>query len=148
MKQYQCSNCRVFFDESAPRRMKHLWPAIPGLLDRCEPGEIIPLGECPICRGLVYPVANGGFVATTGDDSSPSDLLPYTVLLDVGDERGLLQTVSVTAGTPEDERVQRAVDLARDEFNRSLGITGENPDPYPVIAVFLGEVNDICSGEE
>ena len=144
MKKYQCSHCKVFFDENAPKRLKHLWPDIPGLLDRCEPGEPIPLGECPICGALVYPTA----LAVSADPKNlcRGNPIVYTVVLDTGDSRAYVQAVAVSSDTPEDERVKKAVELARKDYEEIEEI--DDPEPYPAIAVFLGEVTDISTGDE
>jgi len=48
-----CDNCgRTYRDAKA---LKHVFPAIPDLLRRIEPGGMVPCGECPHCEALVYP---------------------------------------------------------------------------------------------
>jgi hypothetical protein len=34
--------------------MKHVFPDIPGLVERLEPGCVVPAGECPACGALAY----------------------------------------------------------------------------------------------
>lgn len=47
-----CDNCgREFADAGA---LKRVFPDIPDLLGRIEPGGIVPAGECPECGALVY----------------------------------------------------------------------------------------------
>lgn len=48
----RCDNCgRIFTDE---RELDRVFPDIPGLLERIEPGGTVPAGECPDCGALVY----------------------------------------------------------------------------------------------
>jgi hypothetical protein len=48
----RCDNCgRTYADES---ELACVYPAIPDLLARIEPGGTVPYGECPNCGCLVY----------------------------------------------------------------------------------------------
>jgi hypothetical protein len=52
---HKCDNCsRILSSE----QLKHLWPNIPDLTLRIEPGNIVPSGECPHCGCLTYIVKN------------------------------------------------------------------------------------------
>ena len=48
----KCDNCGKTYDDED--QLKHVYPDIPGLLLRLEPGGIVPTGECPACGALVY----------------------------------------------------------------------------------------------
>ena len=50
---FKCDNCAREFQ---PRELNHVFPDIPDLLTRVEPGGTVPAGECPGCGALVYPV--------------------------------------------------------------------------------------------
>jgi hypothetical protein len=47
----QCDNCEKQWSE---KDLKVVWPNIPKLAERTEPGQEIPHGECPDCGMLVY----------------------------------------------------------------------------------------------
>ena len=49
----KCDNCAGTF--SMEKELNHVFPDIPDLLDRVEPGGVVPGGECPHCGALVYP---------------------------------------------------------------------------------------------
>jgi hypothetical protein len=51
---YECDNCNAKYERED--RLKHVFPDIPDLLVRIEPGGTVPAGECPGCGALVYPV--------------------------------------------------------------------------------------------
>ena len=49
----ECDSCtRKYAREDA---LPCIWPNIPGINERLEPGGIVPLGEC-LCGALVYPI--------------------------------------------------------------------------------------------
>jgi hypothetical protein len=50
----KCDNCRRIFERE--NQLRHVFPNIPGLLERMEPGGVVPAGECLYCHALVYPV--------------------------------------------------------------------------------------------
>ena len=50
---YVCDNCGQRYDHED--QLKHVFPDIPGLLERLEPGGVVPAGECPACGALAYP---------------------------------------------------------------------------------------------
>ena len=50
----KCDNCDWTY-ESADE-LYVVWPNIPDLGERLEPGGIVPAGMCNICGALVYPV--------------------------------------------------------------------------------------------
>ena len=147
MKNFKCGKCGVYFDNTT--KFAHVFPDIPGLVDRCEPGETIPAGECPLnfCKGLVYPVKTSG-----GQDVAPlSDEIGavlFTILLNVGDGRTFLETVQVLKAIPAEERLDAAIRRARELYDESEGIEfDETESRYPVIAAFDGHVIDISTGE-
>lgn len=49
MRYGHCMNCGW---EGPETEMSALWPNIPDLNNRVEPGEEVPLGECPECESL------------------------------------------------------------------------------------------------
>ena len=49
----RCDNCRT---EWRADQRSRVFPDIPGLTERVEPGGTVPAGECPACGALVYPV--------------------------------------------------------------------------------------------
>ena len=51
--EHVCGNCGLWLMSDA---LKHVWPDIPGLTERTEPGNEIPSGECPDCGALTYVV--------------------------------------------------------------------------------------------
>lgn len=52
---YYCDNCgdAAWISDS-------VYPDIPNLLERMEPGGIVPAGECQRCGSFVYPVKGQG----------------------------------------------------------------------------------------
>ena len=47
-----CDNCgRQYAHEN---ELRHVYPDIPDLTQRIEPGGIVPAGDCPWCGALVY----------------------------------------------------------------------------------------------
>ena len=50
----RCDNCWALFKGAG--KLARVFPDIPGLLSRIEPGGIVPAGECPDCGALVYPL--------------------------------------------------------------------------------------------
>jgi len=50
----RCDNCWALFKGTG--KLARVFPDIPGLLERIEPGGIVPAGECPDCGALVYPL--------------------------------------------------------------------------------------------
>jgi hypothetical protein len=51
---YECDNCGCRYP--ATNKLKHVFPDIPDLLQRLDPGGTVPAGECPACGALVYAV--------------------------------------------------------------------------------------------
>ena len=82
---YTCDNCgRNYEDE---KQLRQLFPNISGILERVEPGGVVPIGECPHCCALVYPanpvrlliVLKGGLVQeilTDRDDAEDGRCSP------------------------------------------------------------------------
>ena len=50
----RCDNCWAFF--KGTDKLARVFPDIPDLLSRIEPGGVVPAGECPDCGALVYPL--------------------------------------------------------------------------------------------
>jgi hypothetical protein len=50
---YVCDNCENEYE--GDEDLKRVFPDIPGLLQRLDPGGTVPAGECPECGALVYP---------------------------------------------------------------------------------------------
>jgi len=50
---YVCDNCGQRYDHED--QLKHVFPDIPDLAQRLEPGGVVPAGECPACGALAYP---------------------------------------------------------------------------------------------
>ncbi len=50
----RCDNCRALFKGEG--KLATVFPDIPDLLSRIEPGGMVPAGECPDCGALVYPL--------------------------------------------------------------------------------------------
>lgn len=50
---HKCDDCGWTGDYGD---MDRVWPDIPGLWERTEPGGMVPSGECPECRALCYPM--------------------------------------------------------------------------------------------
>ncbi len=48
---HECDNCRGRFREE---ELAHVWPEIPGALERLDEGGTVPSGECPACGALTY----------------------------------------------------------------------------------------------
>lgn len=51
---HQCDNCGEKLSDY--RIGNRLWPHIPDLGERLDPGGVVPSGECPQCQGLCYPI--------------------------------------------------------------------------------------------
>lgn len=49
----QCDNCGLI---SKDIHLKCKFPDIPGLAQRLNPGGVVPLAQCPVCKALMYPV--------------------------------------------------------------------------------------------
>lgn len=49
-----CDNCDKEFKVEGDTALQHVFPDIPGLLERLEPGGEVPSAECPNCGALVY----------------------------------------------------------------------------------------------
>jgi DNA-directed RNA polymerase subunit RPC12/RpoP len=49
---YVCDNCGKRYERE--EELRFVFPAIPGLAERLDPGGIVPAGECPECGALVY----------------------------------------------------------------------------------------------
>jgi hypothetical protein len=49
----KCDNCERTWQ---PRELQRVFPDIPDLTERIEPGGTVPAGECPACGALVYSV--------------------------------------------------------------------------------------------
>ena len=60
----KCDNCGRAF--SAENELNHVFPDIPDLVSRLDPGGIVPSGTCPACGSLVYVTANARGAATNG----------------------------------------------------------------------------------
>ncbi len=54
---FECDNCGKRYEQIDELRC--VFPNIPGLLERIEPGGMVPTGECPWCGALVYPCDHG-----------------------------------------------------------------------------------------
>ena len=50
----RCDNCWALFKDEG--KLATVFPDIPRLLERIEPGGTVPVGECPDCGALVYMV--------------------------------------------------------------------------------------------
>ena len=50
----RCDNCWALFKGAG--KLATVFPDIPRLLERIEPGGTVPVGECPDCGALVYRV--------------------------------------------------------------------------------------------
>ena len=66
----RCDNCGKTFGNEG--ELERVFPDIPDLVSRLDPGGIVPSGTCPACGSLVYvtaktrvAVTNGGAKATT-----------------------------------------------------------------------------------
>ena len=60
----RCDNCcRAFPVEG---ELDHVFPDIPDLVSRLDPGGIVPSGTCPVCGSLVYVTAEARVAATNG----------------------------------------------------------------------------------
>jgi len=60
-KKYKCDNCEAQWSEhglvlAVSTGTIKLFPDIPKLSERLEPGGIVPAFECPDCGALAYPV--------------------------------------------------------------------------------------------
>jgi len=50
---FKCDNCDTRYERE--NQLRHVFPDIPKLLQRLDPGGTVPAGECPACGALVYP---------------------------------------------------------------------------------------------
>lgn len=55
--EYECDSCHTIFSDPD---IEKKWPDIPNLAGRLTPGGIIPFGECPDCKGLLFPTKQPG----------------------------------------------------------------------------------------
>ena len=51
MRNLKCDGCGAALEEN---ELKKVWPNIPDLGQRLDPGGVVPHGECPECGALVY----------------------------------------------------------------------------------------------
>jgi len=49
---FKCDNCGKRYVRAD--QLRHVFPDIPDLLQRLDPGGTVPAGECPACGALVY----------------------------------------------------------------------------------------------
>jgi hypothetical protein len=78
----RCDNCQQLFDHT--KHLAHLFPNIPDMLQRLDPGGTVPAGDCPACGALVYPdtpkhgvvlLMNGGVVHEVITDDERIDVM-------------------------------------------------------------------------
>ena len=50
---FKCDNCGKRYERED--QLRHVFPDIPDLLQRLDPGGTVPAGECPACGALAYP---------------------------------------------------------------------------------------------
>ena len=55
MTNHRCDNCGHEFSDRELEELGKVFPGIPGLRERLDPGGIVPSGECPNCGALCYP---------------------------------------------------------------------------------------------
>ena len=48
----KCDNCATVF--AVESELDHVFPDIPDLVNRLDPGGTVPSGECPHCGALIY----------------------------------------------------------------------------------------------
>ena len=152
---YQCTHCGTKFDEKAPERLQHPWPHIPGLADRVQPGDVVPVGQCPVCGWLVYPVKA---VAKAESHEivvdSVNHVIRYTVILDLGeafDHSTSMETVSVLAATPPEDRTSVAANRAKELAAQSVNVDADDAidqNLFKVVAIIEGIHDDIQRGDE
>jgi DNA-directed RNA polymerase subunit RPC12/RpoP len=99
---YVCDNCGRRYERQED--FKHVFPRIPDLLQRLDPGGTVPAGECPECGALVYL------------ETEPVRVL---VLLDGGLVQG------VVADRPDIEVAVLTQDLDGVEEDELVEITGD-----------------------
>jgi hypothetical protein len=95
-----CNNCgRKYARET---ELRHVFPDIPDLLVRLDPGGTVPAGECPECGALVYPEDNpvrvlilleGALVQNVLADQPGLAAAVFTQDLDGADEDAIVEVV-------------------------------------------------------
>ena len=100
---FVCDNCGRKYEE---RDLSRLYPDIPDLLVRLDPGGTVPAGECPACGALVYP------------EDEPIRLL---ILLD----GGLVQDVLADKPGVEVAVLDMDLDGVDEEVDEVVEVTGE-----------------------
>ncbi|MCE9616541.1 MAG: hypothetical protein K8T26_19880 [Lentisphaerae bacterium] len=71
---FKCDNCdRVLKADE----LKCVFPDIPGLTERIEPGGTVPAGECPACGALVYPIKESEVVAALKHACERLNAIPH-----------------------------------------------------------------------
>jgi len=98
-----CDNCGRRFEDDT--KLRHIFPDIPDLLTRLDPGGTVPAGECPDCGALVYPEADpvrvlilldGGLVQHVLADKPGADVVVLNMDLDGIEEEDGYEIVAVT----------------------------------------------------
>ena len=98
-----CDNCGKRYERE--EQLRHVFPDIPDLLDRLDPGGTVPAGECPACGALVYPeeqpvrilvVVDGGLVQDVLADKPGVEVAVLDQDLDGADEDEIVDVVGET----------------------------------------------------
>ena len=99
----KCDNCNNRYDRE--EQLRHVFPDIPDLLARLDPGGVVPAGECPACGALVYPeeqpvrilvVVDGGLVQDVLADKPGVEVAVLDQDLDGADEDEIVDVVGET----------------------------------------------------
>ena len=71
---HECNNCGAVY--AADEELAAVFPNIPDLWERLDPGGTVPSGECPQCGALVYPQAEPPALVckVCGDNVQEDDL--------------------------------------------------------------------------
>ena len=100
---FKCDNCDTRYERED--QLRHVFPNIPGLLERLDPGGTVPAGECPGCGALVYredqPVRvlvllNGGLVQAVLADKPGVEIAVLNQDLDGADADEIVDVVGET----------------------------------------------------
>jgi len=98
-----CDNCGKRYERE--EQLRHVFPDIPDLLDRLDPGGTVPAGECPACGALVYPeeqpvrilvLLDGGLVQDVLADRPGVEVAVLDQDLDGADEDEIVDVVGET----------------------------------------------------
>jgi hypothetical protein len=118
---FKCDNCGKRYERE--EQLKYVFPDIPGLAERLDPGGTVPSGECSACGALVYPkdrpirlliLLEGGLVQDVLVDKPGVEVAVLDMDTEGADEDEIVEVVGkcrTFAGTLQAHEVNIATDM-------------------------------------